>query len=201
STRRKVAIKVLKEGPFADTTELARFDREVDVLSRLNHPHIVAIHDRGLTAGHAYYVMDYIPGRPLDAYVSGTELTVDELLKLFIKVCDAVNVAHLRGVIHRDLKPGNIRVDEDGEPRILDFGLAKLAQESAGGSSANMTLTGQFVGSLPWSSPEQATGGSELLDIRTDVYSLGVILYQLLTGRFPYLVASRLDHDVRDISH
>jgi len=201
STRRKVAIKVLKEGPFADRTELARFDREVDVLSRLNHPHIVAIHDRGLTAGHAWYVMDYIPGRPLDTYVAGAELSTDELLGLFVKVCDAVNVAHLRGVIHRDLKPANIRVDEQGEPRILDFGLAKLEQEVAGGSSAPaMTLTGQFVGSLPWASPEQVTGGADLVDIRTDVYSLGVILYQLLTGRFPYPVVGRVDDVIRHIT-
>src|SRR3990172_5986165 len=100
STHRKVAIKVLKEGPFADPTELARFDREVDVLSRLNHPHIVAIHDRGLTTGgHAYYVMDYIPGRPLDAHVAGAALSTREILSLCRKVCEAVNVAHLRGVI------------------------------------------------------------------------------------------------------
>ncbi len=202
STRRKVAIKVLRQGPFADRTELARFDLEVDVLSRLNHPHIVAIHDRGLSAGHAFYVMDYVAGRPLDAYVAGADLSIDQLLELFVKICDAVNVAHLRGVIHRDLKPGNIRVDEQDEPRILDFGLAKLAQEVAGGSSAQaMTLTGQFVGSLPWASPEQATSGADAVDIRTDVYSLGVILYQLLTGRFPYPVVGRIDEVVRHISN
>jgi tetratricopeptide (TPR) repeat protein len=201
STRRKVAIKVLKHGPFADRTELARFDREVDVLSRLNHPHIVAIHDRGLSSGHAYYVMDYIPGRPLDAHVAAEDLSVEELLRVFVKVCDAVNVAHLRGVIHRDLKPGNIRIDEEGEPRILDFGLAKLEQEIAGGSSAQaMTMTGQFVGSLPWASPEQAGGDTDALDIRTDVYSLGVVLYQLLAGRFPYPVSGRLTDILRNIS-
>jgi len=202
STRRKVAIKVLKDGPFAYGVELARFEREVDVLSRLHHPHVVAIHDRGQSAGHAYYVMDYIAGRPIDAYVAGADLSIPETLLLFIKVCEAVNVAHLRGVTHRDLKPGNIRVDEQGEPRILDFGLAKLAQDAAEASSARgMTLTGQFVGSLPWASPEQAEGRPELLDIRTDVYSLGVILYQLLTGRFPYPVIGRIDDVVRHILH
>ncbi len=200
STQRKVAIKVLREGPFADRVELARFEREIDILSRLDHPHIVAIHDRGLVAGHAYYVMDYVPGRPLDAYVAAADLSVDAIVRLFIKVCDAVNVAHLRGVIHRDLKPGNIRIDDSGEPRVLDFGLAKLAHEVSEASSAQtMTLTGQFVGSLPWTSPEQATGRADLIDLRADVYSLGVLLYQLLTGRFPYPVTGRLDEVARHV--
>ncbi len=269
STQRKMALKVLKQGPFADRTELTRFEREVDVLSRLNYPNIVAIHDRGVSAGHAYYVMDYVVGKPLDAYVAGADLSVDEVLRLLGTVCDAVNVAHLRGVIHRDLKPANILVVEEESgvsrresrrtlqseseigtpksaiPKILDFGLAKLAAGTgirpggtgipsgsnggrdpghdtaasrAGGilgpagvtgtPSADrsrvgsaMTVSGQFVGSLPWSSPEQAAGQSELLDIRTDVYSLGVILYQLLVGRFPYPVAGRIDDVVRHILH
>jgi eukaryotic-like serine/threonine-protein kinase len=202
STLRKKAIKVLKEGPFADPSERFRFEREIDLLSRLDHPHIVGIHDHGLSAGHAYYVMDYIAGQPLDAYVVGADLTIDQILNLFALICDAVNVAHLRGVIHRDLKPGNIRIDEEGQPRILDFGLAKWVQDAAERSSARgMTITGQFVGSLPWASPEQAGGQSDLLDIRTDVYSLGVILYQLLTGRFPYPVSGRIDDVVRHIVH
>lgn len=200
STHRKVAIKVLKEGPFADPTELARFDREVDVLSRLNHPHIVAIHDRGLTEEHAYYVMDYIPGRTLDAYVAGAALSSRDILDLCRKVCEAVNIAHLRGVIHRDLKPSNIRIDDEGEPHVLDFGLAKLAPDASWSADA-MTVTGQFIGSLPWASPEQAEGRSELLDVRTDVYSLGVILYQLLTGSFPYPVSGRMNDVVNSIVH
>jgi tetratricopeptide (TPR) repeat protein len=200
STQRKVAIKILKEGPLADDAELVRFDREVDVLSRLRHPHIVAIHDRGLAAGHAYFVMDYIPGRTLDGFVTGEGLSTRETLDIYRKVCDAVNFAHLRGVIHRDLKPTNIRIDEDGEPRVLDFGLAKFARETS--SSANaMTMTGQFIGSLPWASPEQAEGRSDQLDIRTDVYSLGVMLYHLLAGCFPYPVSGRMDDVVRNILH
>ncbi|HUN79999.1 MAG TPA: serine/threonine-protein kinase, partial [Phycisphaerae bacterium] len=201
STHRKIAVKVLKRGPFADRIELARFEREVDVLSRLNNPHIVAIHDRGLTDGHAYYVMDYIAGKPLDAYVRGAQLSSDEILSVFASICEAVNVAHLRGVIHRDLKPGNILIDFDGQPRILDFGLAKLEEKVAGSSSAaGMTITGQFVGSLPWASPEQAEGQSESIDIRSDVYSLGVILYQLLMNRFPYAVTGKVFEVVRNIT-
>ncbi|MEW6249419.1 MAG: serine/threonine-protein kinase [Planctomycetota bacterium] len=189
STQRKVAIKVMREGPFAGPADRARFDREVHVLGQLNHPHIVAIHDTGSAAGHLYFVMDYIPGQPLDIYMAGGDHTMDETLRLFGKICEAVNAAHLRGVIHRDLKPSNIRIDPDGAPHILDFGLAKVATPLSGeGGAASMTLTGQFVGSLPWASPEQAEGTPAKIDVRTDVYALGVILYQMLTGRFPYEV-------------
>lgn len=112
---------------------------------------------------------------------------IEATVRQFIKICDAVNAAHLHGIIHRDLKPSNILIDADGEPHVLDFGLAKLTESSAL-AAQTMTAEGQFVGSLPWASPEQAGGAAESLDIRTDVYSLGVILYQLVTGRFPYPV-------------
>jgi tetratricopeptide (TPR) repeat protein len=125
-------------------------------------------------------------------------LSAREILDLCCKICEAVNVAHLRGVIHRDLKPGNIYIDDEGQPHILDFGLAKLAEE-ADSSAAGMTMTGQFIGSLPWASPEQAAGRSDLLDVRSDVYSLGVILYRLLAGCFPYPVTGRMDDVVRSI--
>ena len=249
STRRKVAVKVMREGPFAGTRERARFEREVQILGALSHPNIVAIHDSGEVRGSFYYVMDYIAGKPLDEYIearrrdagalrvarassrapksggspsappapsaagaasagspapgggaagaSGSrsrgsrrasqEFIVD-ILRLFAKICDALNAAHLRGVIHRDLKPANIRVDEHGEPFVLDFGLAKLALGGDHGSPI-VTATGQFIGSLPWASPEQTGGSPNRVDIRSDVYSLGVILYQMLTGQFPYVVS------------
>lgn len=195
STKRRVAIKVMKEGPFASKAELARFEREVEILGQLNHPHIVAIHDSDQVAGRFYYVMDYISGQPLDAWISSGPRSIEETLRLFQKICEAVNAAHLRGIIHRDLKPGNIRIDENGEPHILDFGLAKVARGVEEGSM--MTLTGQFMGSLPWASPEQAEACPSKIDIRTDVYSLGVILYQMLTGQFPYEVAGNM-RDVLD---
>lgn len=195
STNRKVAIKVIKEGPFSGTKERARFEREVHILGALNHPNIVAIHDSGQVQGLSFVVMDYIAGQPLDAYLASTERSIGDILKLFVTICSAVNEAHLRGVVHRDLKPGNILVDGNGQPKILDFGLAKMStpeSSDAKGAAAMMTMTGQFIGSLPWASPEQAGGTPDLVDIRTDVYSLGVILYQMLTGKFPYQVIGNM---------
>lgn len=188
-TKRKVAIKVMREGPFADPRDRARFEREVEILGRLNHPNIVAIHDSGCLSGNHYFVMDYISGQPLDTWVAGGQRTIEETLRLFAKICQAVNAAHLRGVVHRDLKPGNIRIGVDGEPHVLDFGLAKVA---TGGEASVMTMTGQFLGSLPWAAPEQAEGTPDQIDVRTDVYALGVILYQMLTGKFPYDVVGTM---------
>ena len=199
ATKRTVAIKVMREGPFGGPRENVRFEREVQILATLNHPHIVTIHDSGRAAEHFYYVMDYISGLPLDAFMAGRECSIDETLRLFAKMCDAVNAAHLSGIIHRDLKPGNICMDAKGEPNILDFGLAKIATGGEGKtkSPAALTVTGQFVGSVPWSSPEQVDGSPGHIDLRTDVYSLGVILYQMLTGRFPYEVTGSM-RDVMD---
>lgn len=209
TTKRKVAVKVMREGPFAGARDRARFEREVEVLAQLNHPNIVSIIDSGQASGgptHAaggafFFAMDYISGHPLDQWMSLQERTIDETLKVFAKVCDAVNAAHLKGVIHRDLKPSNIRVDASGEPHILDFGLAKVATGDVSGGDDQlrmMTMTGQFVGSLPWASPEQAEGHPDKVDVRTDVYSLGVVLYQMLTGgKFPYEVVGAM-RDVLD---
>ncbi|MFH0981735.1 MAG: serine/threonine-protein kinase [Planctomycetota bacterium] len=204
STHRKVALKVMREGPFAGPADRARFEREVQILGQLQHPNIVTVHDSGSAAGVFYFVMDYIAGQPLDVYMASGPRTIDETLRLFAKICEAVNAAHLRGIIHRDLKPSNIRVDAGGQPHILDFGLAKLATPLASSAADGvdgglpvMTLTGQFVGSLPWASPEQAEAQPSKIDVRTDVYSLGVILYQMLTSRFPYEVVGNM-RDVLD---
>lgn len=196
TTKRKVAIKVLREGPFASKKERIRFEREVDILAQLNHPNIVAIHDSGTLpaekGGLQYLVMDYISGRSLDGFLADSKLGVPQILELFSKIGDAVNAAHLKGVIHRDLKPSNIRVDNNGEPHILDFGLAKISIGDTTDGAEGITMTGQFIGSLAWASPEQAEMSAAKIDTRTDVYSLGVMLYAALTGRYPYGVLGNM---------
>lgn len=193
-TQQRVAIKVLREGPFASSSEKVRFEREARVLGQLTHPNIVTIHHTGRAHGCFYFVMDFVAGDSIDTYVSRHDLSIRQILAIFAKVCDAVHSAHLRGVVHRDLKPSNVRVDEQGEPHVLDFGLAKLARSDTAPVSrtTGVTVSGQFLGSLPWASPEQANGDPECIDLRTDVYSLGVLLYQLLTGKFPYTVIGHM---------
>lgn len=202
STQRTVAVKVMRSGPLSSPQERARFEREVQILATLRHPNIVTVHDSGRVADGAFFVMDYIDGEPLDQFVDHQQLNLRARLRLFVQVCAAVNAAHLRGVIHRDIKPSNIRVDRDGQAHVLDFGLARfLLSENVELHAADtiMTETGQFVGSLPWASPEQVEGRQEQIDIRTDVYSLGVVLFQLLTGSFPYDVSGPLREAIDNI--
>lgn len=187
STGRTVALKVLRNGLLASDADRTRLKREAEILLHLEHPNIVGIFDSGIKAGHNYFVMDFVDGVPLDEFVRTANLPLCTTLRLFAEVCEAVQAAHAKGVVHRDLKPSNIRVTPDSVPHVLDFGMATMVDRSDPAvATITVTETGHFVGSLPWASPEQARGAWDRVSTRTDVYALGVILYQLATGTFPY---------------
>jgi len=203
ATGRTVAIKLLAHGAFATRSERVRFEREVEILSRLDAPGIVRVVDSGIASGRWWFAMDFVDGVPIDAHVRSLAGGRDHertIVALVASVADAVNEAHLVGVIHRDLKPRNILVDRFGHPHVLDFGLAKERHGALGAAESTMTESGQFVGSLPWASPEQVGSGAATIDVRTDVYALGVLLFHLLTDAFPYRTAGQMHEVVRAIA-
>ncbi len=179
--QRDVALKVLLAGDFASDEDEKRFIREAELAAQLNHPNIVAVHDIGSEEGRRFFTMEIVDGRPLDKWAKG--LPLEKRLRVMIKVCRAAHHAHMRGVIHRDLKPGNILVTGQDEPKILDFGLAKA---SFGGDSSVKTVTGQTLGTPFYMAPEQAAGRVHEIDIRTDVWALGVILQEVISGERPF---------------
>lgn len=187
--KRQVALKVILEGPYASEHARRRFEREVELAASLRHPGIVTILEAGVSGGRCYYAMEYIAGERLSDYFRNYSPNLQDSLYLLVRICDAVNYAHQHGVIHRDLKPSNILVDLEGNPHILDFGLAKAQRGSDPDASTlpALSMTGQVLGTLAYMSPEQAMGSQDV-DVRSDVYSLGVIAYELLLGRTPYPV-------------
>lgn len=186
--QRRVALKVLR-GDFAAHDERIRlFDREVRVLARLRHAGITSIFESGVSADGPYYAMEFVEGVSLTEYARRDSLDFRQRLKLFLKLCAAISYAHQHGVIHRDLKPGNVLVEEGGVPKVLDFGLARMTDSDATGVSLAMDA-GRIVGTLAYMSPEQTRGVTDEIDVRSDVYSLGVILFELLAGGLPYEVS------------
>ncbi|MGA3092127.1 MAG: tetratricopeptide repeat protein [Terriglobales bacterium] len=183
--QRQVALKLIRVGMYDDSV-LQRFESERQSLASMNHPSIAKVFDAGTTPdGQPYFAMEYVPGLPITEYCDQNRLTIRERLELFIQVCEGVQHAHLKAIMHRDLKPANILVVEvDGKatPRIIDFGLAKAAQATRDGL---LTQVGSFLGTPGYMSPEQANLDVQDIDTRTDVYSLGVVLYELLTGFLP----------------
>ena len=199
--RRTVALKVMKHG-IVSRSAMRRFEYESQVLARLRHPGIAQVYEAGthddpdaLGEPVPFFAMEYIPNaRSITKYAKENKLSTREKLRLFARVCDAIHHGHQKGIIHRDLKPGNILVDSDGEVKVIDFGVAR-------GTDSDMAVTtlqtdvGQLIGTLQYMSPEQCLADPHDLDTRSDVYALGVVLYELLSGNLPYSVSSTRIYD------
>src|SRR5262245_28276195 len=179
SLKRTVALKMMLAGSFASKDFVQRFYTEAEAAAKLDHPHIVPIYEIGQHEGQHYFSMKLIEGRSLAQ--EPKPWPAKRAAELIAKVARAVHYAHQRGILHRDIKPGNILLDEKGEPYVTDFGLAKIAE-----AETDVTQTNAVMGSPAYMSPEQASGQSKNLTTAADVYSLGAVFYELLTGRPPF---------------
>ena len=186
--RRQVAIKVIKPGMDSKRV-IARFEAERQALALLDHPNIAHVHDGGTTElGRPYFVMEYVKGLSITEYCDHYKLTIEDRLGLFLQICQAVHYAHQKGIIHRDIKPSNILVSEEQDaaiPKIIDFGVAKATGRPLTERTLQTEDT-QLLGTPEYMSPEQEDMATEDIDTRSDVYSLGVLLYVLLTGVLPF---------------
>jgi eukaryotic-like serine/threonine-protein kinase len=188
ATRRRCAVKMLLGGQFASAAQRARFEREVEVVAALRHPAIVTLYESGISRrGEPWFAMEFVEGERLDEHLRRTGAGPREIVDIMRRVSDAVAYAHRRGVIHRDLKPGNILIDREGAPRLLDFGLARATQAAdAHDPRSSSTLAGEFVGTFAYAAPEQLAGEPAAIDSRCDLYALGVVFYEALAGKRPF---------------
>ena len=186
--QRVVAVKMILSHQLATAEEVRRFQIEARAAACLRHPNIVAIHEIGERDGRHYFVMDFVSGESLAKRVSRGPLSVEEASRLLIGIALAIQHLHTQGIIHRDIKPSNILLDEQGQPFVTDFGLAKIFDTDDG-----QTRTGAIIGTPSYMSPEQAAGRNQLISPRSDVYSLGAMFYEMLTGRPPFQEANVLD--------
>jgi len=192
-TGSRVAVKLLQSA-FSTPSQIARFRREAEILAKLDHPAIAKLHGVGsaetIFGSHPYIAMEFIAGRNLREWAAEGARSVREKVELMAIICDAAHASHEQSVVHRDLKPANIIVNDAGQPRILDFGVSLIARTER--STYTMrTETGHFVGTLAYMSPEQVSGDGEVVDARSDIFSLGVVLYELLCGALPFDVSGR----------
>jgi serine/threonine protein kinase/tetratricopeptide (TPR) repeat protein len=181
SLNRTVALKVISLGQWASKAHLKRFRLEAEAAARLEHPGIVPIHEVGERDGQCYFSMKFVEGGQLDEVVRRAPMSIRQAVELIVKVARIVHYAHEHGILHRDIKPGNILLDAKGEPHLTDFGLARLVE-----SESNVTHTLEVLGTPSYMAPEQAVGNNAAVSSHTDVYGLGAVLYQLLTGQPPF---------------
>jgi len=195
---RNIALKFLPENVAEDSQALARFQREAQAASALNHPNICTIYDVGEQDGKAFIAMEYVAGKTLDKWIGRKGLRLSEALKYAIQIADALATAHADGIVHRDLKPSNLMVSDSGVVKVLDFGLAKLIEKTYGGLDETETLRipasgteeGTIVGTIHYMSPEQAEG--KKVDARSDIFSFGSVMYEMVTGERAFRADSKL---------